>query len=145
MLLTDPISFVENLEEQNIYLFASPQISSELPHYFICIKRCDGGLLYMSCCTSQYEKKVRFIESRSLPFETLVYIRPTNEVPFNKETYINCNDVLLFSIEDLKNEVTNGELHFKGKISDNHYQQILKGIHASPLVEEEIKMLIPTP
>jgi len=34
-------------------------------------------------------------------------------------------------------------IDFSGEISDVHYEQIVVGLHSSPLIEPEIKELIP--
>jgi hypothetical protein len=36
-------------------------------------------------------------------------------------------------------------IEFKGEISLTHYEQILIGLHESPLIEEEMKEDIPKP
>jgi len=39
----------------------------------------------------------------------------------------------------------NDSITLSGKISDNHYEQILIGIQKSPLVDNETKAIIPKP
>lgn len=137
--------FADGIAKKGIYLFSSTHLNTDIPHYFICIVRTDGDLLYMTCCTSQFETVRRFVETRpNIPETTLVWISPkNNENPFTKDTYVNCNSVFVYSVEDLTQMYLNEEITYKGEISDIHYEQLLIGVNASPLVDEEIKEFIP--
>lgn len=138
--------FANGITEKGIYLFSSIHLNTTIPHYFICIVRTDGDLLYMTCCTSKFDTVSRFVETRGLPFETLVFIKPNNndtENPFSKDTYVNCNNVFSYTVDELTEMYINGGISYEGKISDVHYEQLLIGINESPLVDEEIKEFIP--
>jgi hypothetical protein len=139
-----PELFADGVAEQQIYYFATAEV--ENPHFYICIKRTDGNILYMSICTSQFETIRKFVETRHLPFETLVFIKPNTadeNNPFSKETFVNCNNVFTFTIDELTEKYINGEISYKGQLEDIYYEQLLLGIHASPLVDEEVKEFIP--
>ena len=86
--------FLSSVEEKKVYYFASNKINSIEPHHYICIKRTDNDLLILSCCTSKFETIAKFVETRSLPPSTLVYIKPSNQNPFTLDTYINCNNTI---------------------------------------------------
>lgn len=138
--------FVSAIEEKKIYYFSSTKINTNEPHYFICIKKTDNDVLIMSCCTSKFETVRKFVESRCLPFETLVWITPSDlNNPFTMDTYVNCNDTIPFTIEEFRIMYDSDSITSSGEISLNHYSQILTGIHKSPMIDDEIKELIPNP
>ena len=138
--------FIKGITEKKVYYFSSTQINTDIPHYFICIKRTDEDVLILSCCTSQFDTVKSFVESRNLPFETLVYITPADEInPFDKQTFVNCNEYFEYSVDDFRSKYETDSISFSGAISDGHYEQILIGIHASPLIAPEVKELIPQP
>ena len=102
----------------------------------------------MSCCTSQFDTVRRFVETRSLPMESLVWISPDEssvDNPFSKDTYVNCNSCFTYTIEEFRTMYDAETVSYSGKVSDSHYEQILIGIHSSPLVDNETKEIIPTP
>jgi hypothetical protein len=137
--------FLKSIEEKKVYFFSTEKINTPAPHFFICVRRTNNDLLIFTCCTSQFEKRRRFIESRGLPFETLVYIKPKDDGnPFDRDTYVDCNDCEIFTLEELAEKYKTGGVEFSGEISDVYYEQILIGLHASPLIDEETKELIPT-
>lgn len=136
--------FLTGIQEKKVYYFSSTQINTPDPHYFICIKRCDNEVLILTCCTSQRDTVQNFIESRSLPYETMVWISPAdNENPFKKDTYVNCNNTFYYTLEEFRNMYDSDKINFSGEISLNHYSQIIEGIQKSPLIDEETKELIP--
>lgn len=140
--------FLSAIEEKKVYYFSSTQINTPEPHYFICLKRTDNDVLIMSCCTSQFDTVRRFVESRSLPNETLVWISPgdqTDENPFVKDTYVNCNSSYTYTIDEFRSMYNSDSVTFSGEISDEHYEQIVIGIHKSPLIDTETKEVIPLP
>jgi hypothetical protein len=99
-------TFVEAIAERKVYYFASERLNTPEPHYYICIKKTDDDILILSCCTSQFETVKRFVETRNLPYETLVYINPDADdqnCPFYKQTFINCNEYHSYTVEDFKN------------------------------------------
>ena len=141
-----PPGLLENyFEPKNIYYFASDQISSNEPHYFIFVSKENGEQAILVCCTSQFEKRAKFIQSRKLPLSTLIWIKPTPENGLKKDSYIDCNKLFNFSIEDLKNKHKDGKLKHAGILSDNHYEQILIGLNDSPLIVESDKEKLPEP
>jgi hypothetical protein len=140
--------FLSAIDDKKIYYFSTTRINTEEPHHFICIKRTTEDILIMSCCTSQFNTVRRFIETRSLPMESLVWISPDStsiENPFTKDTYVNCNSCFTYTIDEFKSMYDNDAISYSGKVSDSHYEQILIGIHSSPLVDNETKEIIPNP
>jgi len=140
--------FLTSIDDKKVYYFSTNKYSIENPHYFICIKRSPDDILIMSCCTSQFDTVKKFIETRSLPPESLVWISPdstSSDNPFNKDTYVNCNNCFTYTIDEFRTMYDNDSITLSGKISDNHYEQILIGIQKSPLVDNETKAIIPKP
>ena len=136
--------FLQGIEEKKVYYFTSNKISTDNPHYYVCIKR-NNDVLILTLCTSQIEKKQRYIELRKLPYETLVFIKNGKTKIFNKDTCINCNEIHQLTIDEFVNKYKKDEIESSGFIDDNYYDQIIVGIHKSPIIEEEIKDLIPKP
>lgn len=136
--------FAKFIAEKKIYFFSCKKLGINNPHYFICLKRNNQDLLLLSCCTSQFETVRKYIEYNKLPESTLVSISNRYEDnPFNRETYINCNDVKILHVDDLKELYASQELTFQGNINDFQYKQIITGIIDSPVVEEDIKEELP--
>ena len=139
-------SFIKGISQRKVYYFASTRISSIEPHYYICIERTPGDILILSCCTSQFNTVSKFVEKRKLPYETLVHISPKgHENPFKMDTYVNCNEYHEYTIEDFKKMYLSDAIVFSGEISEIHYEQILIGLHRSPLIEEDTKAILPKP
>lgn len=137
-------NFSDSIKEKKIYYFSSTYLNTNIPHYFICIKRNDNDILFLTCCTSKFDTVRKFIETRNLPNESLVFISPKNENnPFDVDTYINCNYVYTYTVEDFENMYELNSINYTGELTDGQYQQILTGIHSSPLVEVETKEEIP--
>ncbi|MCC6691551.1 MAG: hypothetical protein IT235_08475 [Bacteroidia bacterium] len=135
--------FLKGIRARKVYYFSNNKINTEIPHYYVCIKRTDADVLILSLCTSQFETIKRFVESRNLPFETLVFIAPDIHNPFTKQTYVNCNEIHEFTVEELKEMYESEAVEFSGEISEGHYVQILLGLKASPMIDDETKDLLP--
>lgn len=137
--------FLTTIEERKVYYFTNHQLNTDIPHYHICIKRKSNDFLILSSCTSKFETVKKFVETRKLPVETLVYLKPSEQNGFNKDTYVNCNEYHIKSIDDFIKMYDTDQIEFRGEISFAHYEQILIGLHESPLIEEEMKDEIPRP
>ena len=136
--------FLQGIEEKKVYYFSSTRLNTPEPHYYICIKRTDNDILILSCCTSQFDTLRQYVETKSLPFSTLVWVSSKDDSnPFSKETYVNCNEYHPYTLDEFKQMYDSDAIDFSGEISDCHYEQIIVGIHDSPLIEPEIKELLP--
>lgn len=134
--------FVANISEKQVYYFSSEKLNTNVPHYFICIKRTDDEMLVLVCCTSQFKKRQKFIELRKLPYSTLVWINPEDKNGLQIDSYVDCNSYFDYTTEEFKRIYESGNLEYKGEVSDAHFEQIIIGLKDSPLVEESIKKLI---
>jgi hypothetical protein len=134
--------FEETLEPGRIYFFKNKKLTSNIPHFHILIAIPNNDLLILTCCTSQFEKRARFIELANLPFETLVWLKPDDDNPFTKDTYVDCSSSFKYSKDTFIDMYTNGNLEYKGIIQDGKLQEIIHGVKSSPVITEEIKDLL---
>ncbi len=133
--------FIDGIQNGKVYYFSSTKINTEIPHYFICTKKTTQDLLILVCCTSdKNDKNKKLAELRGL-HNTLVWINPTEENGFTKDTFVNCNTIFKYSVEDFKDMYEQNLLEYKGEIEENHLEQTIIGLLASPQIEEEIKQL----
>jgi hypothetical protein len=136
--------FGQHIKAGNIYYFTSTQLNTNIPHYFICIVRDDGDYLILTCCTTQFEKRQAFIEGNNLPNSTLVWIAaPNNENKLPKDSYVDCNNCFEYTVAELQAKHENGEIKYKGEVSENHFLQIVTGLKDSPLIENDVKNMLP--
>lgn len=99
-------------------------------------------MLILVCCTSQFEKRKKFIELRGFPFETLVWLKPNSENGLKIDSYVDCNSYFDYTIDEFARLYDSDILTFEGEISEADMEQIKIGIEESPLVEESIKELV---
>ena len=141
-----PELFLSSIEEKKVYYFTSTKLNTETPHHFVCIKRTDKDILILTVCTSKFETVKTHVEKMGLPQETLVWIKPKEgENPFTKDTYVNCNNSFTYTVEEFEIMYKSDTISHSGEISENHYNQILTGLHKSPVIEREVKDSIPQP
>lgn len=132
--------FVESIEERKIYfLKGKPPGNLVGDHFHVCLRKPDGTILYMVCCTSQIEKIQKFIQTRRLPLSTMVYLAPDAGNPFTKDTCVNCNNVKICSEEEFKDFYNTGGVDSVGEITEGQFVQILQGIQDSKMVETKTK------
>jgi hypothetical protein len=128
--------FIQQIAVKKVYKFVNHKLSSMEPHFHIVLS-VENEILILAVCTSQFEKRKKFIEKKSLPENTLVKISGDF---FDKETFVDCN-MNIFSeetCEKLYNLYKDGLLEFSGEITDCEYIQILDGIIDSPLIDSSI-------
>lgn len=134
------MSFENKITSRRIFKFSSPKLNTNIPHFFICLKRLDGGLLLMSVCTSQFTTVRRFVETRSLPAETIVYIpHKKDDNPFYRDTYVNCNEIHEHTVDEFIQLRQLRKIMDLGDLPEAYFQQIIAGILKSPLIDNEIK------
>lgn len=138
--------FISAISEKKVYYFSSTKLNTNVPHHYVCIKRSDDDILILTVCTSKLNTIQKFVDSRGLPYETLVWISPADkENPFTTDTYVNCNESFTYTVEEFKNRYDDESISHSGEISEAHYVQILTGLHSSPLIDGETKEAIPKP
>lgn len=143
MVRFDGSTFGSTIEPGKIYYFKSDQLTStDLPHYFIVVATPTNDLIIFTCCTSQFEKRKRFLELTQIPFSTLVWIKPNENNGLKKDSYVDCNNCFRYSFEELIEMYNNCKVEFVGCLSDSKLEEIKQGIIESPLIVNEIKLLI---
>lgn len=126
--------------EKNIYYFTNIDFENKEPHHFILVKRREGGILILSCCTTKWETVHKFVTSRKFPEETMVTIpKGTEGTELKKHTYINCNEYFEYTVEQFEALYNSGKVKSTGVLPGEHYLKIIAGMIASPEVEEELK------
>ena len=130
--------FLKNIQEKKIYFFKDTSFGVS-KHMHICLKL-SGDVLYFMCCTTKHLTIEKFLRKQSIDYSTIVHIAKDQVNCFDEEdTYINCNSVYDCTSIDFAKAYNKDQISFVGTISDNHYYQILRGIHNSPMVAEFIK------
>ncbi|MBL0126579.1 MAG: hypothetical protein IPP83_03780 [Flavobacteriales bacterium] len=133
--------FVQQLRVGSILYFLNPDFVSDDPHFHVCMAEAHGSL-YLTCCTKQYEKRRRFIESRGLPFSTLVRLVPSGINEFTLETFVDCDRIFRYTHDDLYAIYKTGGLRIRGEVSEAQHEEIQTGLLESPLIEEEVKAVL---
>ncbi|MEL7123514.1 MAG: hypothetical protein AAFO07_28980 [Bacteroidota bacterium] len=134
--------FMSSISPRKVYYFSSEKLNTNVPHYFICVAKADNELLILVCCTSQFEKRSRFIEINNFPTSTLVWINPDDENGLELDSYVDCNGYFDYTLEEFRKLYQEDLLEYKGEISENHFEQIKIGLIESPTVEAFIKEII---
>lgn len=135
--------FLSNISQRKVYYFKSNRLNTDIPHYFVCLTVGIDGIVLLVCCTSQFEKRRKFIETRNLPYSTLVWIKPDKENGLKMDSYVDCNGYFDYSLEELGQLYEADELEYKGELSEAVFDQILTGLRESPLIEESVKDKLP--
>lgn len=134
--------FLQGIDEKKVYYFSTTQLNTAIPHYFVCILKGEKDALILVCCTSDKDdKRKKRIEMLGL-HSTLVWIKPDNNNGLTKETFVDCNSIFEYSINDFKKMYEQDQLEYKGEVTEIHYEQIINGLLESPNITEEIKELI---
>lgn len=131
---------------RDIFYFKNSAISSDEPHYYVCITKTDGGVILLTICTSQEDTIKKYVRFNPLVDEsTIVWIQKDSdeEHPFTKDTFINCNNVFEFTKEEFNLLKSENKIKNKGALSEGKFQEMLDGIHSSNILTGEQKALIP--
>lgn len=139
--------FEAQLVSRRLLYFAYPEeLKTPTPHYFICLCNHPIGSASFSCCTSQFDTVKRLVENKLYPPETLVYIpHSDSENPFTKDTYVNCNEHWVFSVNELWVKLQTGALQIMPNLLPlDSFHQVLMGLQASPVVEVELQESLPS-
>jgi hypothetical protein len=136
-------TFGSSVEKGKIYYFKSSKlVSTTQAHFFIVIANPSDDLIIFTCCTSQFEKRARFIELNNIPLSTLVRIKPNNENGLKSDSYVDCNRYFQYSKAELIQMYELNRIEFIGYVQDSKLEEIRQGIIDSPLIVNEIKGLI---
>jgi len=143
MVLVSGQTFSSSIDKGKIYYFKSKKlVATKESHYFIVIANPSDELVIFTCCTSQFEKRARFIELNNIPLTTLVWIKPNDENGLVKDSYVDCNSYFQYSKAELIQMYEQNQIQFVGYITDSKIEEIRQGIIDSPLVDSMIKEII---
>ena len=146
MIFIDPEIRIRNgIREGAVYYVSVEEIANGDPHYYVILNSsfAQGSHIIMVLATSQIAKKREYIALRELPECTLVVIQKSEYPHFSKETAFNCNEVHVRTMEYLIQKLRNGELKtFQEDIREEILTLLRNGVRASPVVENNIKLLL---
>ena len=135
--------FAKEIKIGNVYLLIKHKLTNTRePHYHIVMGKSDNELVLFSCCTKKLETILKHIKHADLPPSTVVEIRPDNNNKLPKNTYINCNNLIPYTIDELYDLSEKGHLKYHSNIPDEKIKEIMTGINDSPNVVGEFKDII---
>jgi hypothetical protein len=135
--------FKRGLAVGNIYLLNKHKLkNTSLPHLFIVVGMNDDAVILFSCCTTQFEKRRKYIELTGLPLSTLVYIKKDAINKLDEPTYVDCNKIHPYTLEELHKYSNDGDLRLIGNLNDGKLEELKTGINDSPNVEGEYKDIV---
>ena len=129
------------LRAGSVYYFQSRELRSGEPHFFIVVNRdpITTKLLLLTIVTSRVDK-VR-IRNRERP-HTVVEISPKEYDEFKVLSAVDCNVILEKSLSELAGLVSRKEVRYHKDLSPAVFAKIKAAILASPLVADELKLLL---
>jgi hypothetical protein len=136
-----PMELRLGLRAGSVYYFQSRELSSGAPHFFIVVNRdpIATKLLLLTIVTSKVDK-VR-VRNRERP-HTVVEISPVEYDEFKVLSAVDCNVVLEKSLSELAGLVRRKEVRYQKDLSPVIFAKIKTAILASPLVADELKLLL---
>lgn len=135
--------FAKEIKIGNIYLLIKHKLqNTKEPHYHIVVGKSDNELVLFSCCTKRLETILKHINKAGLPSSTVVEILPDKQNKLPKNTYINCNKVIPYTIDELYDLSENGHIKYHSSIPEDKLKELRTGINDSPNVENEFKDII---
>ncbi len=138
--------FAQRILPKSVFYFSSNKINTDVSHYFICLAKNENEYLFLVCCTSDKENKRKRLAELNNTYTSLVYIKPDELNGLQKDTFVDCNTCFNdYSVNDFLTMYENNQIEYTGEISDNVYNQILKGLYESISIEPDILRNIPEP
>ena len=137
-----PLELSLTLRQGTVYYFQHRDISSPLSHFFIVINAspCNSKTIILNVITSKVEERK---QSRSnLPQETLVELSPSEYCELTKNSIVDCNSYKKININELVTKMKSRQIEHKKDLPREIVDRIVAGIHASPMIEPEIKRLV---
>jgi hypothetical protein len=146
--MADNLQTTEELEaeffdvsEKDIFKFTSdfPAATGQgIPnHYHICVKTENAYMLF-NCCTSQSGKVSDRIKYFGRSYVKVSHMKKTG---LSELTYVDCDNVFTMSHDDFDKYAKEGKIVFTGILAGADYQEVVKGVLASDMVEENTKKL----
>lgn len=128
-----------DIEPGSVYYYNDPDLQSTYPHYCIVVnlKPSQDKTILLVHASHRIDKVKE--RRKDCPQETLVEINPVQYVGFDKDTIIDCNEVLVRDIEMLANKLHQGKLQIRPLIGLRLVRQLRKGLIASDQIPQSIK------
>ena len=128
-----------------IFKFTNSELkNTQIPHYHICIYR-ENNVAYLVCCTSDRNGNRKRLAQIKGTLASLIHIIPDNENNFTIDTYVDCNYIFKFSIEELKKLIDQNENFYTGScVNDIIIQKLYNGLLAHDDIVEEDKDILRT-
>ena len=125
-----------------ILKFASQQIRTNIPHFFVVLTSNPNELILLCCFTTKCKKREKYFEKRKIDFQTLVWVVPDASNKLHTNSYIDCNTLIKYSYSFLEEKYNNNQLLYTGVVKDQHLEQILNGVIISKTVEREYQLML---
>jgi hypothetical protein len=131
-----------DIDAGSVYYLNDPRLQATYPHYCIVVNINPAQdptivLVYAS-------HRIRKVKERrkNCPAETLVEISHTQYTGFDKDSIIDCNDVLETDIEMLASKLRQGKLQTKPLMGLRLVRKLRKAILASNQIPPRVKDLL---
>jgi hypothetical protein len=124
------------------YISAKEVITTEVPHYFIVVAKCDDDNGYMVLSTTKLETLTTHYKHLGAKEETIASLSPGITNGLTKDSYMDCNSPILFKAKYLEEKLRVGELEVKGYLQWDEYHQLKEKIRKSRFVSLAIKSLL---
>ena len=136
-----PLELRLGLRAGSVFYFESRELTSREPHYFIVVNGDPLGtkLLLLTIVTSQLDK-VRLRNRTRL--ETEVEISPAEYAEFRVESAVDCHVVLEKSLSELVEMIARKQVRYHRDVSPEILRKLQAAIQASPLVADDVKLLL---
>jgi hypothetical protein len=133
------------LREGSVYYFTERSLTSLESHYFVVVNSnpLAQGLLLLGVVTSKVAKVKQ--RRRDIP-ETLVEISPQDFSILRKLSIVDCNDLKQVQLIEFNERFVRNQIRYFDKDLPAPLRIALrKAIHASPIVPDEMKILVAKP
>lgn len=111
----------------------------EKMHYCAVLGISSEQVVYVCVATSQLKKRLSFVKHAGLSQKTLVEIDPSGSTVFREKTIFDCTEVHEIAICDLIDKAKESGKYFLENLNSHELNQLLEGVRASDLVEQNIK------
>ena len=99
-------------------------------------------MIVLVCATSGVSNRQQWVKKAGLPEKTIVVADKSDWSCLDHQSVFNCNDPIIESIEGLFEKLDANELAMKEEVSDLLLKKLIEGVVSSPMVEENIKILL---
>jgi hypothetical protein len=132
------------IQAGSVYYYYERALKSSKQHNFIVINinPSKDTIIFLVCASSQIDSTRRF--RKNFPVETLVEITPIQYPGFSKKSIIDCNHIFPKNINEIARMLSRNKLQIKPVMGLRLVRQLRQGVILSPLVANEVKILLQT-